>query len=200
MVLASLLLVTSAGGQTRDIPADLGLWSSAQVTKSFGKAFVAARAEHRSFEKMSATECWFLMASGGYRFTPWLTSDLSYEFWEIGGKPYHKAIVCATGTIKQGNLSAALREKYELCMSSHSAANSTLRSRLKVQYAVPKSIFKPYIMAEIFNWESWKRSLYYVGTELAVSKRSSFDLFYMYHLQASGPSIHTLGVGYYLSL
>lgn len=197
---ALVLLPFIAAGQTRDLPADFGSWVSVQATKSLGKGFVAVRAEHRSFEKMSATECWFLMADGGYKITPWLTADVSYEFWQIAGKPYHKAIGCVTGTLRQGNLSAALREKYEFCFSTHSASNSTLRSRLKVQYSIPESRFRPYISAEVFNWDCWKRSLYYVGTDIVVSKHSSFDIFYLYHIQAAGPSVNLIGLGYNLSL
>lgn len=154
-------------------------------------------AEHRSFEKLAATQSWFLAAAGGYRFLPWLVADIGYEYWQIGGNPFHKAVTAVTGTLRSGNLSTSLRERYEFCFNNPN--HSTLRTRLKVQYSFEKSIFQPYLMAEIFNWSSWMRSLNYVGTEITVNRHNSFDIFYMCHLQAEGPVIHTFGAGYYLN-
>ena len=75
----------------------------------------------------------------------------------------------------------------------------TLRSRLRAQYRFPDSIFRPYLMAEIFSWTAWIRSLNYVGTELAFDKHHCIDLFYMYHLPNGSQPVHVLGVGYYFS-
>ena len=41
---------------------DLGTWSSIQLIKSFGAPYAMARLEHRSFDNISDTECWFAMA------------------------------------------------------------------------------------------------------------------------------------------
>ncbi|MBQ3944303.1 MAG: hypothetical protein II670_01665 [Alphaproteobacteria bacterium] len=96
---------------------DLGTWSSIQLVKSFGAPYAMARAEHRSYDHISATECWFLMAGGGYNFNSWLKGDLSYEYWKIpsaGDLVQHKAVFCFTETLKREGLAVALREKYEL--------------------------------------------------------------------------------------
>ena len=76
-ILAALALCASSASAQNE--SDFGTWSSIQLVKSFGAPYLMARAEHRSFENVGATECWFLMAGGGYNFNSWLKGDLSYE-------------------------------------------------------------------------------------------------------------------------
>ena len=56
------------------------------------------------------------------------------------------------------------------------------------------------MMAEVFTWGAWKRSLYYAGTDIVLGRNVALDLFYLYHLQQGGPYVHTLGVGLVLNL
>ncbi|MBR3284809.1 MAG: DUF2490 domain-containing protein [Bacteroidales bacterium] len=185
---------------------DLGTWSSIQLVKSFGAPYAMARAEHRSYDHISATECWFLMAGGGYNFNSWLKGDLSYEYWKIpsaGDLVQHKAVFCFTETLKREGLAVALREKYELAYNPAAESFShTLRTRLRGQYKAADSIFTPYLMYEYFTNLStgkWVRSLHYAGTEISLGGGHSIDLFYMYHLYATAigtAAVNTLGVGY----
>ena len=185
---------------------DLGTWSSIQLVKSFGAPYAMARAEHRSYDHISATECWFLMAGGGYNFNSWLKGDLSYEYWKIpsaGDLAQHKAVFCFTETLKREGLAVALREKYELAYNPAAESFShTLRTRLRGQYKAADSIFTPYLMYEYFTNLStgkWVRSLHYAGTEISLGGGHSIDLFYMYHLYGTAigtAAVNTLGVGY----
>ena len=185
---------------------DLGTWSSIQLVKSFGAPYAMARAEHRSYDHISATECWFLMAGGGYNFNSWLKGDLSYEYWKIpsaGDLVQHKAVFCFTETLKREGLAVALREKYELAYNPAAESFShTLRTRLRGQYKAADSIFTPYLMYEYFTNLStgkWVRSLHYAGTEISLGGGHSIDLFYMYHLYGTAigtAAVNTLGVGY----
>ena len=187
---------------------DLGTWSSIQIVKSLGAPYLMARAEHRSYEQISATECWFLMAGGGYNFNSWLKGDLSYEYWKIpsaGDMVQHKAVLCFTETLKREGLAFALREKYELAYNPAAESFShTLRTRLRGQYKAPDSIFTPYLMYEFFtnlNNGKWVRSLHYAGTEISLGNGHSLDFFYLFHLYSSafGPNAcNLLGVGYTL--
>ena len=43
---------------------DFGTWSSIQLVKSFGAPYAMARLEHRSYDNLHGTECWFAMAGG----------------------------------------------------------------------------------------------------------------------------------------
>ena len=185
---------------------DLGTWSSVQLVKSFGAPYAMARFEHRSFDSIRSTECWFAMVGGGYNFNKWLKGDLSYEYWSIpsaGNMIQHKAVLCFTETLKREGLAVALREKYELAYNpAADSFSNTLRTRLRGQYKAPESIFTPYLMYEFFsnlNNGKWVRSLHYAGTEISLGRGHSLDFFYMFHLYdrgGHGAACHLLGAGY----
>ena len=204
ILLASLALCApQASAQS---VSDLGTWSSIQLVKSFGTPYAMARLEHRSFNHVGSTECWFAMAGGGYNFNSWLKGDLSYEYWRIpaaGDLVQHKAVLCLTETLKREGLSLALREKYELAYDPGARSfSNTLRTRLRGQFKAPDSIFTPYLMYEFFSsfdTLKWVRSLHYAGTEISLGGGHSVDLFYMYHLFDKGGltgACHVLGAGY----
>ena len=200
---ALLLLSMQAGAQS---VSDYGTWTSVQLVKSFGAPYAMARLEHRSFDHIRGTECWFAMAGGGYNFNSWLKGDLSYEYWSIpsaGNMVQHKAVFCLTETLKREGLAVALREKYELAYNPDAESfSNTLRTRLRAQYKAQDSIFTPYAMYEIFNsfdTGKWVRSLHYVGTEISLGGGHSLDFFYMYHLYDKAGltgACHLLGAGY----
>ena len=202
---ALLLLSMQAGAQS---VSDYGTWTSVQLVKSFGAPYAMARLEHRSFDHIRGTECWFAMAGGGYNFNNWLKGDLSYEYWSIpsaGDMVQHKAVLCLTETLKREGLAVALREKYELAYNPDAESfSNTLRTRLRAQYKAQDSVFTPYAMYEIFNsfdTGKWVRSLHYVGTEISLGGGHSLDFFYMYHLfDMAGltGACHLLGAGYTL--
>lgn len=201
-ILATILLLAPCslfGQESTPATDDFGSWASVQATASVNKFYLTLRGEHRSNQSMSNTECWFISANAGYKFTDWLKAEMGYERWDISRKITDKAVLIVYGTLKQGNLSATLREKYELAFTPDGSANSTLRSKLKTQYAIPNCAFKPYLAAEIYAWSSWKKSLYFVGTDISVSKRSSFDVFYVYSVPKGGRCTHIIGIGYNFS-
>ena len=201
----SALLVFSLQANAQSV-SDLGTWSSVQVVKSFGAPYAMARFEHRSYDHIGSTECWFAMAGGGYNFNKWLKGDLSYEYWSIpsaGNMVQHKAVLCLTETLKREGLAVALREKYELAYNPGAASfSNTLRTRLRGQYKAQDSIFTPYLMYEFFsnlNNGKWVRSLHYAGTEISLGAGHSLDFFYMFHLYDKGGltgACHLLGAGY----
>ena len=197
------LLAAQASAQTTS---DFGTWSSIQLVKSFGAPYAMARLEHRSFDQVRSTECWFAMAGAGYNFNSWFKGDLSYEYWSIpsaGDLIQHKAVLSLTETLKREGLSVALREKYELAYNPGAKSfSNTFRARIRGQYKAPDSIFTPYLMYELFgNLDSsrWVRSLHYAGTEISLGKGHSLDLFYLYHLYDKGgltAACHLMGIGY----
>lgn len=195
------LIAISFNSPAQTVSNDAGAWLNFQLNKSWNKAYAVLRLEHRSYNSFSSTQAMFLVAGGGYKFLPWLGTDLAYEHWEVPqGSRMNKMVFTATGNLRREQLSAQVREKLEYVFEASGNAAWTLRSKIKVQYAFKDSIFRPYVASEVFNWNVWKRTLHYAGVELAVSKHSLFDVFYMYHIQNGLPSIHTLGLGYYLNL
>ena len=200
------MLALCAARTSAQTSSDLGTWSSVQLVKSFGAPYAMARLEHRSYDNLRGTECWFTMAGAGYNFNSWLKGDLSYEYWQIpaaGGITQHKAVLCLTESLKRDGLALALREKYELAYNPDSEAfSNTLRTRIRGQYKAPESIFTPYLMYEFFSsfdTGKWVRSLHYAGTEISLGKGHGLDFFYMFHLYDKGgltAACHTLGIGY----
>ena len=205
LTLASAFLLFSLSGNAQSV-SDFGTWSSIQLVKSFGAPYAMARLEHRSFENMHGTECWFAMAGGGYNFNSWLKGDLSYEYWSIpsaGNMVQHKAVLCFTETLKREGLAVALREKYEFAYNPAAESfSNTLRTRLRAQYKAQDSILTPYAMYEIFtsfDTGKWIRSLHYAGTEISLGGGHSLDFFYMFHLYDKAGltgACHLLGAGY----
>ena len=203
IVSALALFAAQASAQTSS---DFGTWSSIQVVKSFGAPYAMGRLEHRSYDNVHGTECWFAMAGGGYNFNSWLKGDLSYEYWRIpsaGDMVQHKAVLSLTETLKREGLAVALREKYELAYNPDADSfSNTLRTRLRGQYRAPESIFTPYQMYEFFSsfdTGKWVRSLHYAGTEISLGHGHSLDFFYMYHLYDRGGltyACHLIGAGY----
>jgi len=198
-----MLMSVQAGAQS---VSDLGTWSSIQLIKSFGAPYAMARVEHRSYNSIGDTECWFAMAGGGYNFNKWLKGDVSYEYWSIpsaGSMILHKGVLCLNETLKREGLAVSLREKYELAYNpSSGSVSNTLRTRLRGQYKAAESIFTPYLMYEYFSsldGKGWVRSLHYAGTEISLGGGHSLDLFYMYHLYDKAGLVgacHVLGAGY----
>lgn len=181
---------------------DGGAWINIQLNKGWEKTYAFARLEHRSNNNFGSTEAMFAAVGYGYKFAPWFKADFSYEYWDINPQiNFHKAVLTGTGTMARDGLAVSIREKLELAVNpANSATSLTLRTRLRAQYNIPESIFRPYAMAEVFTSSSaWVRSLNYLGTEMVFDKHNSVDLFYLYHLPNGGQPVHVLGVGYYFS-
>ena len=205
LILLSSLFLFAAQGSAQSV-SDMGTWSSIQLIKSLGAPYAMARLEHRSFDNISDTECWFAMAGAGYNFNSWLKGDLSYEYWSIpsaGNMVQHKGVLTLNETLKRESLALAVRQKYELAYNPASQSfSNTLRVRLRGQYKASDSIFTPYMMYEIFgslDGKGWVRSLQYAGSEISLVGGHSLDFYYMYHIYDKAgltAACHVLGAGY----
>jgi len=205
LTIVTAFFLVSLNGSAQSV-SDFGTWSSVQLVKSFGAPYAMARIEHRSFDNIRSTECWFAMAGAGYNFNSWLKGDLSYEYWSIpsaGNMVQHKAVLSLTETLRREGLAVALREKYELAFNPASESfSNTLRTRLRAQYKAPEGILTPYLMYEFFNsfdTGKWVRSLHYAGTEISLGGGHSLDFFYLFHLYDKAGltgACHLLGAGY----
>ena len=200
VLLAFLLLLSCTSVTAQDT---FCLRNKIKVTKGWDKAYTALQLEHRT------QDCWFVRPIMGCRFTPWLKGDVAYEFRQKYSHDLkQRGLVSLTGTLRSGDLSVSLRERYVLEFSKKDGASafgpgkSVLRSMLTAKYSIPNTIFSPYLSTEAFTWKTWEKARFSAGTLLRVSERSSFDVFYMYTIFASQPaaSQHALGICYYLSL
>lgn len=195
-----LLLLSCVSATAQDT---FCLRNKIKVTKGWGDAYTALQIEHRT------QDCWFARPIVGYKFTPWLKGDVAYEFRQKYSHDLkQRGLLSLTGTLKSGNFSVSVRERYVLEFSKKDGApafgsgKSVLRSMLMSKYNIPDSIFSPYLSAETFTWKSWDKARFNAGALIRVNERSTFDVFYMYTIFASQPaaSQHTLGICYYLSL
>lgn len=199
-ILTVLLLLAPASLSAQDT---FCLRNKIKVTKGWGNAYTAIQLEHRT------QECWFVRPIVGYRFTPWLKGDVAYEFRQKYSHDLkQRGIVSLTGTLKSGDMSISVRERYMMEFtkkdgtSEYGSGKSVLRSMLTAKYNIPGSIFSPYLSTEAFTWKGWEKARFSAGTQLRVGEHNVFDVFYMYTIFSSHPEVsqHTLGICYYLSL
>lgn len=81
-----------------------------------------------------------------------------------------------------------------------------LRSRLQVEYDKKRAKFKPYVSIELYNNWSVEKVRYTVGTDVKLSKKHAFDVFYRFQNAKNpdedeyDPDMHYIGIGYKLKL
>lgn len=139
------------------------------------------------------------------------------SYWQ----PRHRFSVDATGSYKVGRLKLSLRERYQFTHHTEQTVakydgddgdrksdevieaknKQVLRSRLKGEYKIAKSIFTPFVSFEIYNsltdGFSADQLRYTVGTDLSLSKHQELNLFYRFVDGRRGDSnLNVIGVGY----
>ena len=174
-----------------------GGWEHIDLTYSFrdSKWYGALYFEHDNIQYQRLDIC-FISTVFGYKFSDWLKADAAYDFMIQPEGIGHRAVVAVTGTLKKGNLSLFLRERYQHKWSPGTLPQENeLRSRLKAQYTFPNSRFKPYLALEVYTWEKWLKSRHYAGTAITLNTHFELDVYYMYFLFASKTAEHVLGLG-----
>jgi len=193
-----LLLLVSLS--TAMAQSDFGIWSTVNVSKSWEKSYGYFLGELRTCDNSTKCDCFYTGVGWGYKFTKWLKSDISYEFWDYpGSQSKHKIVLHLHESIKSGDLAVLFREKYELVINPSGSLENNLRLRFRAQYSLKR--FVPYIMYEIFfgfEGRGWTQSRHYLGTDFKFSKNHSASIFYMYQLFPSKDS-NILGLGYTFS-
>lgn len=174
-----------------------GGWEFFEVYHSFKnpRYFTSFYFEHANYQ-YKRLECWFARLSVGYKFNSWLKADVAYDFMQEPGYITHRAVADLIGTLKQGDLTVSVRERYIHSWSPKvDEQGRVVRSRLKVQYAIPDTRFNPYLAVEVFTWNVWKKTRYYLGTTYNINKNFAIEGYYLYYTFAGKPSEHVLGIG-----
>ena len=189
-----------AAAQDDNVPAGWrsGGWEFFEVNHDFGGSpfFGTFYFEHDNLQ-YRYFDCWYTRTTLGVKLLPWLKADLAYDFLQEPSYHTHKLLLDLTGTLKQGNLKVAVRERY---VHSWTPALGTegnlLRSRLKVQYAIPESRFSPYLAVEVFTWgDTWKRTRHYVALDYDITSWMQFEAYYLYYAHNGLPAQHIMGIG-----
>lgn len=174
-----------------------GGWEHIELAHSFkdSKWYSSIYFEHDNYQYQRLDLC-FISAAFGYEFTGWLKAGAAYDFLIEPVGIGHRAVAYVTGTLKEGNLSLSLRERFQHKWSiGTSTQGNELRSRLKAQYAIPGSRIKPYIAIEVYSWEKWQKTRHYVGSAITLDNHFELEAYYMYYLFANKPAEHVLGIG-----
>ena len=154
------------------------------------------------------------------------TADGNYNNWRPSyWGVRHRFNVSASGTYKfRNNLRISLRERWQYTYRPEktvhrwdfdnswweekvrsSKGKSQLRSRLQVEYDKKHALMTPFASVELYNSLAIEKVRYTVGTDLNISKRHTFSVFYRFqdmHNTSSDdydPDMHYLGAGYKFS-
>lgn len=175
-----------------------GGWEFIEANHDFGKSpfFGTFYFEHDNYQ-YRRLECWYTRTTLGVKVLPWLKADVAYDFLQEPSFHTHKLNLDLTGTLKSGNLKVAVRERYVHSWTpALGEEGNVLRSRLKVQYAIPESRWSPYLAVEVFTWgDSWKKTRHYVACNYDFSDKVQFEAYYLYYAFNGVPAEHVIGLG-----
>ena len=168
----------------------------------------------------------WLKASAGYcllidnnRETLTYQDDgVSYNNWRPGYWGLrHRFNVSLTGSYKVRRVELSLRERWqytyrpsaivdnfdfdEAMWEDHEVrgkGKNVLRSRLQLEWDIPKCKFDPYGSVEFHTARDLEKTRFIVGVDHTVKKKHDFKLYYRYQVSGSSdePNIHMLGLGY----
>ena len=136
----------------------------------------------------------------------------------------HRFNVSLTGSLDVGRFKMSLRERWQFTYRPEktterydfdnewweddnvkSKRHHVLRSRLKVEYDIPKCKIEPYASAEFYNSWSLEKSRYTVGAEWKITEMHRVGLYYLYQdvnndKDDDEPDEHILGLSYKIKL
>lgn len=173
-----------------------GGWEFIEINHNFknSKWFVTNYIEHDNIS-YSKFDCVYNRFTTGCYVLPWLRVGLAYDFMIEPGHLTHRGIAEVVGTLKSGNFKISLRERYFRIWKPDSRSNE-LRSRLKVQYAIPDSKFSPYLAIEVFTWGTeWQKARHYAACTYNFNSWMQLEWYYMYYAFKDDPAQHIIGIG-----
>lgn len=198
LMIASLLCSVFALAQENESEDNtFGGWEFFEISHSFNNSnwFTSLYLEHDNYQ-YKRLECWYTRLTLGYKINSWLKTDVAYDFMQEPDYVTHRGVYDISATLKQGNLSISVRERFIHSWSpSISKHSNVLRSRIKAQYAIPNSRFSPYLAVEVFTWDVWKKTRHYVATTYKINDHFELEGYYLYYTFANAPAEHVLGVG-----
>ncbi|MCQ2187404.1 MAG: DUF2490 domain-containing protein [Bacteroidales bacterium] len=194
----SLLMLNSRPAAAQELDNTFGGWEFFEINHGFRNSnwFATFYFEHDNYQ-YRRLECWYTRTTVGYKINKWLKADVCYDFLYEPAAITHKALFDLTGTLREGNLSVQIRERYTHSWTPDlGEQGDVLRSRLKVQYAIPETRFKPYLAMEVFTWgDTWKKTRHYVATTYDFDEHFQIEGYYLYYTFAGLPAEHVLGIG-----
>lgn len=195
-----LVMTLPIVSRAQDVPEGWrsGGWEFVEVNHDFGDSpfFGTFYFEHDNLH-YRYIDCWYTRTTLGVKLLPWLKADVAYDYLKEPSAVTHKLLLDVTGTLEEGPVKVSIRERYTHSWTpSLGEQGNVLRSRLKVQYAIPESRWSPYLAVEIFSWgDTWKRTRHYVACDYDLTDWMQFEAYYLYYTHAGRPAQHILGLG-----
>lgn len=197
---------------------DYGSILSVDITKRIAKGLnVTFEEEHRTRSDFGKTDRFSHALELSYKPLKYLKVGGAYNLinfnhdkrgWEIR----HRYYFYATGSVNVGRFGFSLRERFQSTKrqgveETAKRANPKLylRSRLKVDYDIPKSKFEPFVSFELFNtlnnpqentMDRWRGI---AGTAFKLNKKNTLEVYYRYTNYKDDDEdtdIHQIGAGY----
>lgn len=196
-LLALMLLFPLCANAQEEEDNSFGGWHFVEVDHRFGDSKWTGMLyfEHENFQ-YQRLDCWFIRPGVRYNVLPWLKLGVSYDFLKVPSTYGHRAVFDVIGTLKEGNLAAALRFRYlHTWKPELGTEDNELRTRLIVSYKIPETRFMPYVAVEIFTWAGqWRKSRHYVACTYDITYFMQVEGFYMLTFRSKDPE-HILGLG-----
>lgn len=194
-----LLLALPLNLRAQELPEgwSFGGWEFFEVYHDFGNSpfFGSFYFEHDNYH-YKYFDNWYTRTTLGVKVLPWLKADAAYDFVVTPVDMKHKLLLDLTGTLKSGNFTVALRERYMHTWTHGGGAQSNeLRSRLKIQYSIPDSRFRPYLAIEVISWKEWMKTRHYVACNYDFTSWMQLEVYYLYYTHNGRPAQHILGLG-----
>lgn len=174
-----------------------GGWEFFEVNKDFGSSLIYASFyfEHDNFQ-YRRLDNWYTRSIVGVKIFPWLKADVAYDFMKEPSRETHHAMFDIIGTLKLDNFTITLRERYRHSWDPAACTQSNeMRSRLKIQYAIPRSRFSPYVAIEPITWAHWIKTRHYVACNYNITNWFQLEAYYLYYTYRSRPDMHVIGLG-----
>lgn len=132
----------------------------------------------------------------------------------------HRFNVSLTGKVAWGDIAVSLRERWQYTYRHEKTVErydydnewwedtkvkgkgrNVLRSRLRVEYSIPKTHIEPYADVEIFNAWSLQKTRYTAGIDWRLTKKHGIGIYYRYQNvddddEDNDPDSHIIGVEY----
>lgn len=188
---------TAAGAQNSD-DVDFGLWASAEVSYAVHPKFEISLSEEirtnnnvRNINQLKTTLGFgskinkHLKVGFGYIMKNYRNTTLS-SGWEFR----HRYFVYVTGSYKVARVKFSLREylqgTHRIGVDAKVNPEFYSKTRLKIEYDIRKSMFTPYVTAEVYaalndsdltGWDAFDRIRYSAGTEIKLDKHNRLDVF-----------------------
>lgn len=192
--------------------------------KTFDRWAVALNASYKATQWLKLNAGYVLLINNYHEKTRF-HSDNSLNTWQPSyWNAAHRVYASATATAQLGRFAISLRERWQYTYRPtttqqrydfddmewkdkeiESKSRHLLRSRLKVDYDIPKCKIDPFASVECFNDMSLDKTRYTIGVEWKFLKNQSIDLFYRYQdvrlndaTDSSDDDMHSIGLSYNL--